>query len=83
MKFPLSLAIAAALTLNLASLNSVTAQDTITDCEQRCGIRTDTGAFVGNYQAIYACRERCSKQYWDKTEKQGKKGKSSSSLFDD
>ncbi len=82
MKFLLMLTIAVALTLNVIFLNGVLAQDTISDCEQRCGIRTDTGSIVGNPQAIYACRERCSKQYWDKAEKPAKKGKGSS-LFDD
>ncbi len=74
-----------ALTLINIFLNDVFAQDyaTISDCQSRCGIRTDTGQVLGNYQAIAACRDRCARQYWNRTEKQERKGKSKSSIFDD
>ncbi len=77
------LMLAFALALTVISLNSVLAQDdlSITDCQSRCGTRTDMGQVIGNYQAIAACRDRCTRQYWDKADKPEKKKKSS--LFDD
>jgi hypothetical protein len=78
-----TLMLAFALTLTMISLNDVFAQDdlSITDCQSRCGTRTDMGQIIGNYQAIAACRDRCARQYWDKTDKPDKKKKGS--LFDD
>jgi hypothetical protein len=72
-----------ALMLTTISLNEVFAQDdaTISDCQSRCGTVTWTGQVVGNPQAIAACRDRCTRQFWDKTE--GQKKKQSGSLFDD
>jgi len=82
MKYLSMLIPAFALTLTIISLNEVFAQDeTITDCQSRCGIRTESGEVVGNYQVIAACRDRCTREYWEKMDQQGKKGKSS--LFDD
>ena len=78
-----TLMLAFALTLTMISLNDVFAQDdlSITDCQSRCGTRTDMGQIIGNYQAIAACRDRCARQYWDKADKPDKKKKGS--LFDD
>ena len=83
MKYLSTLMLALALTLTMISLNEVFAQDysTITDCESRCGTRTDMGQVIGNYQAIAACRDRCARQFWDKTDRPEKKSKSS--FFDD
>ncbi len=83
MKFVSILIIALILPLILVSLGEVYAQDdlSITECESRCGTRTDMGQVIGNYQAIAACRSRCASQYWNKTEKKDKKKKDS--LFDD
>ncbi len=76
------LTITLALILTMISLNEAFAQDvSITDCQSRCGIRTDMGQVVGNYQAIAACRDRCAREYWEKMDRQGKKKKGS--LFDD
>jgi hypothetical protein len=77
------LIVALALSLTTISLNEVFAQDdaTITDCQSRCGTVTWTGQVVGNPQAIAACRDRCTRQYWNKTEGQEKKQRKS--LFDD
>jgi len=82
MKYLSMLIPAFALTLTMVSLSEVFAQDeTITGCQSRCGIRTESGEVTGNYQAIAACRDRCAREYWEKMDRQGKKGKSS--LFDD
>ena len=77
------LILALALSLTTISLNEVFAQDdaTITDCQSRCGTVTWTGQVVGNPQAIAACRDRCTTQYWNKTEGQEKEQRKS--LFDD
>ncbi len=82
MKYLSILAMTSALILTMTSLDEVFAQDeTITDCQSRCGRRTETGQVLGNPQLIADCRDRCMRQYWDKTENQGKKTKKS--LFDD
>lgn len=82
MKYLSILIIGLALALTMASLNEVFAQDeTITDCQSRCGRRTEMGVIIGNPQVIAACRDRCTREYWDKIDKQGKKTKKSS--FDD
>jgi hypothetical protein len=72
-----------ALTLTTISLDKVFAQDdsSISDCQSRCGTVTWTGQVVGNPQAIAACRDRCARQFWSKTE--GREKKQSKSLFDD
>ncbi len=70
----LSIVILALISVLLISLN-VPAQETIGECEQRCGIRTDMGGVVGNYQAIAACRDRCSREFWKKLEGKEKEGK--------
>jgi len=58
----------------VVSLNDLSAQDdlTISDCEQRCGRKTDTGAIIGNYQDIAACRDRCSREAWKKVDRKEK-----------
>ena len=63
--------------LNMVSLNAPLAQDdlTISDCERRCGIRTEFGQVIGNYQAIYACRARCSQEFWKKVDGEEKEGR--------
>ncbi|MGO9119997.1 MAG: hypothetical protein ACLQPD_20585 [Desulfomonilaceae bacterium] len=68
------LMLALALTLTMISLTEVFAQDdsTITDCQSRCGTVTWTGQVTGNPQAIAACRDRCARQFWSKTEGQQK-----------
>ena len=55
-------------------LNDLSAQDdlTISECEQRCGRKTDTGVIIGNYQAIAACRDRCSREIWKKVDRNEK-----------
>ncbi len=82
MKFLSIMIIGLALASTVVSLNQVFAQDdlSITDCQSRCGTRTDMGQIIGNYQAIAACRDRCARQFWDKTERPEKKRKDS--LFD-
>jgi hypothetical protein len=77
------LMLALALTLTMISLDEVFAQDdsTITDCQSRCGTVTWTGQVTGNPQAIAACRDRCARQFWNKTDAREKK--QSKSLFDD
>jgi hypothetical protein len=69
-----SIVILALISALLISLN-VLAQDTISDCDQRCGIRTDMGQVVGNYQSIAACRDRCNREFWKKFEGKEKEGK--------
>ncbi|MBI4964825.1 MAG: hypothetical protein HY913_16235 [Desulfomonile tiedjei] len=61
-----------ALTLMLVVSLNVFAQETITDCEQRCGRRTDMGARVGPYQAIAECMDRCSREFWKKVDQKDK-----------
>ncbi len=71
----LSIVILALISVLLISLN-VLAQDTIGECEQRCGIRrTEMGQVIGNPQAIFACRDRCDKEFWKKLEGKEKEGK--------
>jgi hypothetical protein len=62
------------LMLTMISLNDLSAQDdlTISECEQRCGRKTDTGVIIGNYQAIAACRDRCSQEIWKKVDQKDK-----------
>jgi hypothetical protein len=48
------------------------AQETISECEQRCGIRTDTGGRVGPYNAIAECMDRCSRDFWNKVDRKDK-----------
>jgi hypothetical protein len=62
------------LMLTMVSLNDLSAQDdlTISECEQRCGRKTDTGVIIGNYQAIAACRDRCSREIWKKVDRNEK-----------
>ena len=83
MRFFYVLIVALALTIFIISLNEALAQDdmTISGCQSRCLIRVEAGFVVGNYQAAAACRERCVREYWEKFDRQLKKGKSS--LFDD
>lgn len=71
----LSIAILALISVLLISPNAP-AQDTIGECEQRCGIRrTDMGQVIGNPQLIAACRDRCEKEFWKKLEDKEKEGK--------
>jgi hypothetical protein len=55
----------------LISLN-LCAQETITDCEQRCGIRTEMGARTGPYNAIAECMDRCSSDFWKNVDQKDK-----------
>jgi len=79
MKIPSTLMLGVILMLTMVSLNNLFAQDdlTISECEQRCGKQTDTGAIIGNYQVIAACRARCSQQYWDKVDREEKENERS------
>jgi len=61
-----------ALTLLLVISLNVFAQETITDCEQRCGIRTEMGGRVGPYNAIAECMDRCTREFWKKTDREDK-----------
>src|SRR5271157_1726713 len=71
----LSIVTSALISVLLISLNAL-AQDTIGECEQRCGIRrTDMGQVIGNPQMIAACRDRCNREYWKKFEGKEKEGK--------
>jgi len=61
-----------ALTLLLVISLNLFADETIGDCEQRCGIRTDTGARFGPYNAIAECMDRCSREFWKKVDQKDK-----------
>ncbi|MBI4964822.1 MAG: hypothetical protein HY913_16220 [Desulfomonile tiedjei] len=60
------------LTLLLAISMNVFSQETITDCERRCGIRTEMGGRVGPYQVIAECLDRCSREFWKKVDQKDK-----------
>lgn len=61
-----------ALTLALLISLNLFAQETITDCEQRCGIRTEMGVRGGPYNALADCMDRCSREFWKKVNRTDK-----------
>lgn len=65
-----SLIIVLALAL-LMSLN-LSAQETIADCERRCGVRTEMFARTGPYNALADCMDRCSREFWKRVDQKDK-----------
>lgn len=61
-----------ALTLVLLISLNLFARETITDCEQRWGIRTEMGGRTGPYNAIAECMDRCSREFWKKVDRNDK-----------
>ena len=60
--------------LTLAQLISVKlfAQETITDCERRWGLRTDMFGRTGPYYALADCMDRSSGEFWKKVDQKDK-----------
>jgi hypothetical protein len=61
-----------ALTLMLLIPLKLFAQEAITDCERRCGLRTDMFGRTGPYYALADCMDRCSREFWKKVDQKDK-----------
>jgi hypothetical protein len=61
-----------ALTLLLVIYPKASAQETIADCERRCGARTEMWGRTGPYNALANCMDRCSGEFWNKVDQKDK-----------
>jgi hypothetical protein len=61
-----------ALTLLLVIYPKASAQETIPDCERRCGVRTEMFGRTGPYNVLADCMDRCSRDFWKKADKKDK-----------